>query len=100
MLRVHYGSVPSHRGTSGAGHTPQSTPSRQGTHLRSQVEELTPCACISMSLSDTNHTTQVYLKNTHVFQTTKTRKLTTIITGSSELIGRRSAYQSSHPGLY
>src|SRR5436190_18304883 len=36
-------------------------------------------------------TTQVCLKNTHVLQTTKTRKLITIITGSSELIGRRPA---------
>src|SRR3954468_7940920 len=34
-------------------------------------------------------TTQVCLKNTHALQTTKTRKLTTIITGSSELIGRQ-----------
>src|SRR5436190_10644858 len=29
----------------------------------------------------------VYLKNTHVFQTTKTRTPTTVTTGSSELIG-------------
>src|SRR3954468_7213375 len=94
VLRMHYGSVPSRQGTSGAGHTPQATPSRRGTHPPSQVEESTPCVCISMSLSNPNHTTQVCLKNTLVFQTTNTRKLTTIITGSSELIGRRPAYQS------
>src|SRR5204863_2434058 len=86
-VRVHYGSVPSRRGTSGAGHTPQTTPSRRGTRPLSQVEESTPCVCISMSLSNPNHTTQVCLKDTHVFQTTKTRKLTTITTGSSEFIG-------------
>src|SRR3954471_3219370 len=66
---------------------PQATPSRRGTRPPSQVEESTLCVCISMSLSNPNHTTQVCLKNTHVFQTTKTRKLTTITTGSSELIG-------------
>src|SRR3954463_2201290 len=43
---------------------------------------------------------QVYLKNTHVFQTTKTRTPTTVTTGSSELIGRRPAYYSGRPGLY
>src|SRR3954469_14575741 len=42
---------------------------------------------------------QVCLKNTHVFQTTKTRTPTTVTTGSSELIGRRPAYQSGHPGM-
>src|SRR3954465_106942 len=88
-VRMHYGSVPSRRGTSGAGHTPQATPSHQGTRPPLQVEESTSCVCISMSLSNPNHTTQVCLKNTHVFQTTKTRKLTIITTGSSELIGRR-----------
>src|SRR4051812_31149358 len=74
--------------------TPQATPSRRGTGPPSQVQESTPCVCISMSLSNPNHTTQVCLRNTHVFQTTKTRKLATVITGSSELIGRRPAYQS------
>src|SRR5438045_6288145 len=100
MSRVHYESVPSRRGTSGAGHTLQATPSSRGTRPPSQVEESTPCVCISMSLSSPNHTTQVCLKNMHVFQTTKTRKLTTITTGSSELIGRRPAYQFGPPGLY
>src|SRR3954462_719918 len=100
MLRVHYGSVPSRQGTSGAGHTPQATPSRRGTRPPSQVEKSTPCVRISMSLSNPNHTTQVCLKNMHVFQTIKTRKLTTIITGLSELIGRRPAYKSGCPGLY
>src|SRR3954464_15884477 len=90
-VRVHYGSVPSRRGTSGAGHTPQATPSRRGTRPPSQVEESTSCICISMSLSNPNHTTQVCLKNTHVFQTTETRTPTTITTGSSELIRRRPA---------
>src|SRR5437588_3018585 len=80
--------------------TPQATPSRQGTRSPSQVEESTSCVCISMSLRNPNHTTQFCLKNMHVFQTIKTRKLTTITTGSSELIGRRPAYQSGHPGLY
>src|SRR4051812_81702 len=94
VLRVHYGSVPSRRGTLGAGHTPQATPSHRGTHHPSQVEKSMPCVRISMSLSNPNHTMQVCLKNTHVFQTIKTRKLTTVITGSSELIGRRPAYQS------
>src|SRR3954466_6599367 len=56
-VRVHYGSVPSRRGTSGAGHTPQATPSRRGTRRPSQVEESTPCVCISMSLSNPIHTT-------------------------------------------
>src|SRR3954463_5669954 len=45
-------------------------------------------------------TTQVCLENTHVLQTIKTGKLTTIITRSFELIGRRPAYQSGRPGLY
>src|SRR3954466_10706815 len=99
-VRVHYGSVPSRRGTSGAGHTPHATSSRRGTRPPSQVEESTPCVCISMSLSNHNHTTQVCLKNTHVFQTTKTCTTTTVTTGSSELIGRRSAYQSGRSGLY
>src|SRR5436189_6402085 len=58
------------------------------------------CVCISMSFSNPNHTTQVCLKNTHVFQPTKTRIPTTVTTGSSELIGRRPAYQSGRPGLY
>src|SRR3954462_10425355 len=80
--------------------TPQATPSRRGTRLPLQVEESTSCDCISMSLSNPNHTTQVCLKNTPVFQTIQTRKHTTVITGSSELIGRRSAYQSGRPGLY
>src|SRR3954466_14783358 len=80
--------------------TPQATPSRRGTRPTSQVEESTPCVCISMSLSNSNHTTQVCLRNTPVFQTVQTRKHTTVITGSSELIGRRPAYQSGHPGLY
>src|SRR5436190_16570922 len=48
--------------------TPQATPSRRRTHPPSQVEESTLCVCISMSLSNPNHTTQVCLKNTHVFQ--------------------------------
>src|SRR5438270_11033904 len=100
MLRVHYGSIPSRRGTSGAGHTPQATPSRRGTRPPSQVEESTSCVCISMSLSNPNHTTQVCLKNTPVSQTIETRKLRTITIGSSELIGRRPAYQSGRPGLY
>src|SRR4051812_43298855 len=43
---------------------------------------------------------QVCLKKTHVFQTTKTRTPTTVTTGTSELIGRRPAYQSGRPGLY
>src|SRR3954464_1360107 len=88
VLRVHYGSVLSRRGTSGAGHTPQATPSCRGTRPPSQVEESTLCVCISISLSNLNHTTQVCLKNTPVFQTIETRKLTTITIGSSELIGR------------
>src|SRR5436189_1527908 len=100
MLRVHYGSVPSRRGTSGAGHTPQATPSRRGTRPTSQVEESTSRICISMLLSNPNHTTQVCLKNTSVFQTIQTRKHTTVITGSSELIGRRPAFQSGRPDLY
>src|SRR5438045_1568096 len=65
-VSVHYRSVPSRRGTSDAGHTPQATPSRRGTRLPSQVEELTSRVCISMSLSNPNHTTQVCLKNTSV----------------------------------
>src|SRR5436190_7705414 len=40
-VRVHYGSVPSRRGTLGAGHTPQATPSRRGTRASLQVEEST-----------------------------------------------------------
>src|SRR3954464_7972755 len=99
-VRVHYGSVPSRRGTSGTGHTRQATPSRRGTRPLSQVEESTSRVCISMSLSNPNHITQVCLKNTPVFQTIETRKLTTITTGSSELIGRRPAYQSGRSGLY
>src|SRR3954466_16074720 len=46
--------------------TPQATLSRRGTRPPSQVEESTSCVCISMSLSNPNHTTQVCLKNTHV----------------------------------
>src|SRR3954463_9594852 len=80
--------------------TLQATPSRRGTGPPSQVEESTPCVCISMSLSNPNHTTQVCLSNTPVFQTILTRKHTIVITGSSELIGRRPAYQSGRPGLY
>src|SRR3954466_11539370 len=80
--------------------TPQATPSRRGTRPPAQVEESTSCVCISMSLSNPNHTTHVCLKNTPVFQTIQTRKHTTDITGSSELIGRRPAYQSGRPGLY
>src|SRR4051812_10916405 len=57
--------------------TPQATPSRRGTRPPSQVKESTSCVCISMSLSNPNHTTQVCLKNTPVFQTIETRKLTT-----------------------
>src|SRR5436189_6368744 len=79
--------------------TPQATPLRQGTRPMSQVEKSTPCVCISMLLSNPNHTTQIYLRNTPVFQTIQTRKHTTVITGSSELIGRRPAYQSGRPGL-
>src|SRR3954465_10600731 len=56
-VRVHYGSVPSRRGTSSAGHTPQATPSCRGTRPTSQVEESTSCVCIPMSLSNPNHTT-------------------------------------------
>src|SRR3954467_12130918 len=80
--------------------TPQATPSRRGTRPTSQVEESTPCVCTSMSLSNPNHTKQVCLRNTPVFQTIQTRKHTTVITGSSELIGCRPAYQSGRPGLY
>src|SRR5436190_1675575 len=47
--------------------TPQATPSRRGTRPPSQVEESSPCVCISMSLSNPNHTTQVCLKNKPVF---------------------------------
>src|SRR3954468_17044826 len=94
MLRVHYGNIPSCRGTQAQAILPQLTPSRRGTSPPSQVQESTPCVCISMSLSNPNHTIQVCLRNTHVFQTSKTRKLTTVTTGSSELIGRRPAYQS------
>src|SRR5436190_11627118 len=61
--------------------TPQATPSCRGTRPPSQVEESTPCVCISMSLSNPNHTTQVCLKNMHVFQTTKTHKPTTVTLG-------------------
>src|SRR3954470_6109600 len=80
--------------------TPQAAPSRRGTRPPSQVEESTSCVCISMSLSNLNHTTQVCLNNTPAFQTIETLKLTTITTGSSELNGRRPAYQSGRPGLY
>src|SRR3954463_14486655 len=45
--------------------TPHATPSRRGTRPPSQVKESTPCVCISMSLNNPNHTTQVCLKNTH-----------------------------------
>src|SRR3954469_25362978 len=69
--------------------TPQATPSRRGTRPPSQVEESTSCVCISMSLSNPNHTTQVCLNNTPVFQTIQTHKHKTVITGTSELIGRR-----------
>src|SRR3954469_4947295 len=79
---------------------PQLTPSRRGTSPPSQVKESTPCVCISMSLSNPNHTIQVCLRNTPVFQTILTRNHTKVITGSSELIGRRPAYQSGRPGLY
>src|SRR5436190_7281711 len=79
--------------------TPQATPSCRGTRPPSQVEESTSRVCISMSLSNPNHTKQVCLKNTAVFQTIETLKLTTITTGSSELNGRRAAYQSGRPGL-
>src|SRR4051812_34574629 len=71
--------------------TPQATPSCRGTHPPSPVEESTSCVCISMSLSNPNHTTQVCLKNTPIFQTID--KLMTITTGSFELIGHRPAYQ-------
>src|SRR3954468_6057043 len=80
--------------------TPQATPSRRGTRPPSQVEESTSRVYILMSLSNPNHTKQVCLKNTHVFQTIETLKLTTITTGSSELNGRQPAYQSGRPGLY
>src|SRR5947208_7126539 len=98
--RMHYESMPPRRDNSSASHIPQATPSRRGTRPPSQVEESTPCVCISMSLSNPNHTTQVCLRNMPVFQTIQTCKHTTITTGSSELIGRRPAYQSCHPGLY
>src|SRR5436189_681543 len=55
--------------------TPQATPSRRGTRPPSQVEESTSRVCISMSLSNPNHTKQVCLKNTPVFQTIETQKL-------------------------
>src|SRR3954471_19548537 len=55
--------------------TPQATPSCRGTRPPSQVEESTSCVCISMSLSNPNHTKQVCLKNTPVFQTIETLKL-------------------------
>src|SRR3954463_13515141 len=100
MLCVHYGSVPSRRGTSSAEHTPQATPSCQGTSPPSQVQESTSCVCMSMSLSNPNHTIQVCLRNTPVFQTILARNHTKVITWSSELIGRRPAYQSGRPGLY
>src|SRR5436189_3115662 len=54
--------------------TPQATPSRRGTRPPSQVEESTLHVCISMSLSNPNHTKQVCLKNTPVFQTIETLK--------------------------
>src|SRR3954467_15386617 len=46
--------------------TPQATPSRRGTGPPSQVEESTPCVCISMSLSNSNHTTQVFEEHARV----------------------------------
>src|SRR5436189_1102015 len=61
--------------------TPQATPSRRGTRPPSQVEESTSRVYISMSLSNPNHTKQVCLKNTPVFQTMETLKLPTITTG-------------------
>src|SRR3954471_20367066 len=100
MLRVHYGSVDQHaEAPSDASHSPSYTIMLRDSSP-SQVEESTSCVCISMSLSNPNHTTQVCLKNTPVFQTIQTRKHTTVITGSSELIGRRPAYQSGRLGLY
>src|SRR3954463_1223182 len=56
--------------------------------------------CLYINVAYPNHTTQVCFKNTFVFQTIQTRKHTTVITGSSELIGRRPAYQSGRPSLY
>src|SRR3954467_9303645 len=55
--------------------TPQATPSRRGTRSPSQIEESTSRVCISMSLSNPNHTKQVCLKNTPVFQTIETLRL-------------------------
>src|SRR3954467_11403673 len=78
--RVHYGSVDQHAETpSDAGHSPSYTITSRDSSP-SQVEESTSCVCISMSLSNPNHTTQVCLENTPVFQTIETRKPTTIIT--------------------
>src|SRR3954464_14172252 len=94
------GAYPHAEAPQAQGILPQLTPSRRGTSPPSQVEESTSCVCISMSLSNPNHTIQVCLKNMHLFQTLKTRTPTTVTTGSSELIGHRSAYQSGRPGLY
>src|SRR4051812_41375722 len=42
--------------------TPQATPSRRETRPPSQVKESTSRVCISMSLSNPNHTKQVCLR--------------------------------------
>src|SRR3954462_15915081 len=42
--------------------TPQATPSRRGTRPPSQVKKSTSRVCISMSLSNPNHTKQVCLR--------------------------------------
>src|SRR5436190_15336787 len=97
--RVHYGSVDQHAETSSdASHSPSYTITpRDSSPVTSRRVDV---MCLySISLSNPNHTTQVCLKNTPVFQTIETLKLTTITTGSSELNGRRPAYQSGRPGL-
>src|SRR3954466_9201906 len=76
MLRVYYGSVDQHaEAPSDAGHSPSYTITPRDSSPIA-VEESTPCVCISMSLSNPNHTTQVCLRNTPVFQTIQTRKHT------------------------
>src|SRR4051812_15630929 len=98
--RVRYGSVDQHAETpSDADHSPSYTITpRDSSPVAGRRVDV---ACLYIDVTQNpNHTKQVCLKNTPVFQTIETLKLTTITTGSSELNGRRPAYQFGHPGLY
>src|SRR5438270_13428499 len=94
---VHYGSVDQHAGThSDAGHSPSYTITPMDSSPVAGRRVDVACLYIDVAQSPQSHRTRLFKKHAYVPKH-RDSKTTTITTGSSELHGRRPAYQHGRP---